>query len=352
MNNKTSNYLSDETGAVAIITAVVLVFVLLGIAALAIDIGRLNTTKNELQNAADAAALAGARELGRKHLNEIEIDQNAVSDITSAAKDAAEENIVGNQNFSLNLDGDDEIIIGYWTENSFSHTGERLENAVNVILNEDSATSFFARVFGVERFNPTVYATAALTGTSKIDEGDSIPVGISKYWFEHDWTGDFCDQPIRFYPTNDIEGCAGWHTYDLSPANSSTLRKDIFEGMLDGDFQSPEMSIGSTAEFFGGVSSSAFCNPSDQQKDFQDLWEKYKDENNEWKTKAVVYDRDDCSNPNEELEILGFVTVIIEEVICAPEKEINAQVICDEFTEFRGGGGDYGTYGTIPNLVQ
>lgn len=50
---------AKQRGSVAVITAVSLVS-LLGFAALAIDIGNLLVARNELQNAADAAALAGA----------------------------------------------------------------------------------------------------------------------------------------------------------------------------------------------------------------------------------------------------------------------------------------------------
>jgi Flp pilus assembly protein TadG len=52
----------DESGSVAVITAVCLVF-LIGFVALVVDVGHLYSVRNELQNAADAAALAGARAL-------------------------------------------------------------------------------------------------------------------------------------------------------------------------------------------------------------------------------------------------------------------------------------------------
>jgi len=52
----------DESGGVVVLIAMML-FVLLGIAALAIDIGHLMIVRNELRNAADAGALAGARQL-------------------------------------------------------------------------------------------------------------------------------------------------------------------------------------------------------------------------------------------------------------------------------------------------
>ena len=56
------NRLNNQSGAIAVITAIMLTM-LLGFVALSIDTGHLVVTKNELQNAADAGALAGAREL-------------------------------------------------------------------------------------------------------------------------------------------------------------------------------------------------------------------------------------------------------------------------------------------------
>lgn len=55
---------SRQHGAVAIIVALSLV-VLIGMLGLVIDLGHLYVTKTELQNAADAAALSGAKELDR-----------------------------------------------------------------------------------------------------------------------------------------------------------------------------------------------------------------------------------------------------------------------------------------------
>jgi len=55
-----------QRGAVAIITGLAMV-VLVGFAGLALDGGRLYLTKTELQNAADACALAAAYETDRVH---------------------------------------------------------------------------------------------------------------------------------------------------------------------------------------------------------------------------------------------------------------------------------------------
>ena len=54
--------LLDEGGAVAVLVALMLV-VLVGFAAIVIDIGHLYENRRQMQSAADAAALAGAHEL-------------------------------------------------------------------------------------------------------------------------------------------------------------------------------------------------------------------------------------------------------------------------------------------------
>lgn len=57
-----SRFLKDESGAVMVIVALALV-VLLGCAALVVDAGVIYSNKSNLQNIADAAALAGAQDL-------------------------------------------------------------------------------------------------------------------------------------------------------------------------------------------------------------------------------------------------------------------------------------------------
>jgi len=60
--NRMPQFRKRQQGAVAIIVGLS-IFILVGMLALVIDLGHLYITKTELQNAADAAALAGAKEL-------------------------------------------------------------------------------------------------------------------------------------------------------------------------------------------------------------------------------------------------------------------------------------------------
>ncbi len=60
MDRDLTNLFREQRGVIAIVVAL-LFLGLIGVAALAIDVVHLFLVKNELQNAADAGSLAGAR---------------------------------------------------------------------------------------------------------------------------------------------------------------------------------------------------------------------------------------------------------------------------------------------------
>jgi Flp pilus assembly protein TadG len=60
MGNDLLLWIKEERGATFVVVAL-LIIVLVGVAALAIDIGHLFVVRNELQNASDAGCLAGGR---------------------------------------------------------------------------------------------------------------------------------------------------------------------------------------------------------------------------------------------------------------------------------------------------
>ena len=72
----------------------------------------------------------------------------------------------------------------------------------------------------------------------------------------------------------------------------------------------------------------------------------------EWDTTVAVYDCPDCSNPTGAVEVKGFASVTITNVVASPEKTIEAVVKCDIIEAGEGGGGDYGTLSTTAGLVE
>src|SRR5512139_2755407 len=167
---RSSAKLRDRTGITAVMMAILLT-VLIGFAALAVDVGYIMVTRNELQNIADAAALAGARWLGNEYQGMTYEHQMAYVCDPSAIQTVVQQ--VAAQSFAGSLEGltvnPGDIRIGDWNQNATPPLTETLNapDAVSVTVRRDGAangpiTTFFARVFGVDTVDLSADATAAL----------------------------------------------------------------------------------------------------------------------------------------------------------------------------------------------
>jgi hypothetical protein len=352
------SHVKNQKGATAIVVALT-IFFLVGLAALAVDIGYVAVTRNELQNVVDAAALAGARELGHEYEGLPYPQQQLLTAdaaaIIGAAKAVALENAAGGEHIIVN---DADVIIGDWdpatktVSPTLSHP-----DAVKVTAFRDSSVNgpiqtFFARIFGINTVPVSATATAALTGESTAEPGSVIPIGISKEWFNRELQDGYCGKVIQFYPTSP-DSCAGWDTYTRWPPSESYLRKSILEGWLDGSFPSPDAedyNVGDAFAFIGGTlgnqTFTAFQNLFDYMKTRDD-----DGDDTMWTTKVVVYDGG-CGNPNQLMTVAGFATAKITAVGTPPNQIVTAAVICDNVAPGHGSGGQYGTSGSIPGLVQ
>jgi Flp pilus assembly protein TadG len=119
----------SEKGVAAVYVAL-LISVFIGFAALAIDIGYLMVTKNELQNAADSSALAGACNLSSNNYNSI----------YAAANNVAVKNKVSGNTISAS-----QIVVstGTWTAPTFT-SDPSLYGAVAVnVYTNGPITRFF-----------------------------------------------------------------------------------------------------------------------------------------------------------------------------------------------------------------
>lgn len=242
----------NQRGAVAIIVAIMLFFVLIGIMALAIDVGYFYSTKNELQNIADAAALAGAGKLGNiytsmtpaeQDTHDFEADRPAI--IASAREvvrdDESEisKNPAGGKDIIEILDTD--IQIGNWDPSAdpkFNPINSpipigTLPDAVKVTVRRDASandpiSTFFGIIFGKKNQVVTADAVAALTTLAQLPPGKmNLPIGLSEKWFET----NTCGSMIEFSPTTD--SCAGWHNF-FDAINTSAMRNK-FKGFINND---------------------------------------------------------------------------------------------------------------------
>jgi len=349
----------EQHGVVSLIMAISMTM-LLGSAALAIDLGHAWVVKQELQNVADAAALAGAGQLGQIYQGLSSEDQG------NYFLTWADWHIVVDQINSLSLTSyaggillafrDEDIEVGVWDATTKTFTvvppdtpGSPSPTAVRVQVRRDEEANtplatYLGGIVGVEEIDISSSATAALTSVSTAAPGAiEAPMAISEAWLE---TGN-CGGTIKFYPTGDIDGCAGWHTF-TDPNSSAANLKNIIQGLTDGSYTSPEANTGQTLfEFNGGTLASIF-------NDFEALYDAKKDADGNWSLLVPVYSGTDCSNPSGPIMIVGFVTATITSVQGAPAKIIEAVVNCDTFQSGRGNGSTGGALtpiGTIAGLV-
>jgi len=334
----------SQKGAVAVLVGLVLV-VLCIFGALAIDISMITLTKAELQRVSDAASLAGCRRLGLGY----ETGTISEADITLIAQDTAYSNVAAGKKIEV---ADDDVQVGHWDFDTRTFTSPTsTPNAVKVQARRDNKSNspmptFLARIFNKESVEVTAVSIACIGSSS---EGKPLfPVGISEQWFKNKEL--FCDQPIRFYPTNDPSGCAGWNVVTGDPASANALKK-LLEQLKAGTYDPPDVYVGDNLNYVGGTLAAAFP----YMKELFD-WMKTRDEDGNpetWTVVLPVYESSDCSNPGGWIKTVGFATVVITHVLEAPEKTIDGTVICDQVNPGEAKGpGDYGTIGTIPVLVK
>jgi len=161
-----------RAGSVVVVIALVLL-VLMGFAALVIDLGYARLVKGQLQSAADAAALAGAQRidgseegLAQARLTAVEIAQ------TNRARGDA---LVLDANLSNDPEG--ELVLGIWDGHSFSpSTSAAAVNAVRVTLEEEGLAAIFSSTVWSE--GPMSAAVVA-TALARPPQGAG---GVEWYW--------------------------------------------------------------------------------------------------------------------------------------------------------------------------
>jgi hypothetical protein len=351
--------MQDTRGAVAVIVAIVIV-VLLSFGALALDISNAMIARNELQNVADASALAGARELGviyaalppgTPYTTYVLGDPSAVVNAVTTVGLANQARQV-----SIAINPAD-IAIGVWdsvsrtlTPGNVGATGVRVTARRDGGANGPVAT-WLAGIMNINSMNVVATATAALTGTGiLLPREANAPFGFDQAFF----TDPFCNQPIQFYPTT--TSCAGWHTFNETPPNANTERQ-IVEGLTPDPptYITPQINAGQTEmNYIGGNLASVFpslINLYDTKK----VPDASSPSGYCWNITVPVYtdpSNQACGNPNGSIMTVGFASACVWQVQGVPTQEINAIVTCGEVTNGNGGGGNFGTLGSIPGLVE
>jgi Flp pilus assembly protein TadG len=191
-SNHVVKWLQGQRGGAAIWFALCLP-VLVGFAALAVDLARINTTKVELQNAADASALGGAHSLSNPTTAVVDQPYNWTA-AAATALDVARRNFVNASQIQDAL-----VETGYWNLTNPSlgmrpSTGVPITGDVPAVRttvtlsgtrNNGPLNLFFAPTLGIAERDIQASAIAVIAPPG---EGTGMfPVVINMAMFTHYW---------------------------------------------------------------------------------------------------------------------------------------------------------------------
>ncbi len=279
----------------SIVLMSIALLMLMAFAALAIDGGNLYVAKNELQNAADAGALAGAREL-------YEDDGSAIN---TGADDIAVEVAVANYSqgeavevFSAQR--------GHWSFTTrtftanpstdvvdlFGKTAAELDldpnfiNAVEVITQREATPveAFFGTVLGFDNYNSAARAVAYIgyAGTLLPEDLDQ-PIALCQDALLNA-SGEYDCSVGRFIPANGDTG--GWTNFQQNvdgAANANEIKE-----LVCGDGNPETLHYGEPMQTTNGQVHTAF-------KALYDCWQEATDQTEPWNMTLPVIDCPDGS---------------------------------------------------------
>lgn len=232
------SFVRDESGAMLVLSAIIMV-VLLGFGALAIDIGHIIVVKNELQNAADAGANAGARALVPF------INLAAPVPYWSNGQTVAEQAVRQNK-----ADGSllthCQVEVGYWNLNTKELQPTNImptslyAPAVRVTVRKAAGQNggplplTLAGVLGKKFTEVIAQATSVISGPGSVGAGGLFPLAVAQQLVIDHWD----DTPYyTFRIGSDYhyeESEAGqWTTFEVDENNVPYVRKLMENGNPD-----------------------------------------------------------------------------------------------------------------------
>jgi Flp pilus assembly protein TadG len=245
MFNRGQAGLGDQRG-VAVITALGLLM-LLGAVALALDLGHLYVVKTELQRAAEAGAIAGARALFPDQLDTA--PKNLIPDCATAlsrgASTAQCNRVDGNTLASAEI----QVQTGRWNwataqfSPGCSADPASLTNAVTVTARKTDVPLFFMQAFRSEPLSLSASSTAVMDWVTGLHQGAGFVLAL---WKQYAKSGN-----LKIYLNPDQEDLGGWYCKE-SPCNAAKIK-----GYLDNPSSIPALRTGETIYLNNGVMASA-----------------------------------------------------------------------------------------------
>ncbi len=381
--------LEDESGVGMVIVLVALV-ALLGLSALAIDVGMVWASRTQLQGAVDAAALAAAADMIDLNPDAVNIPNGDAAAMSLAGLNKA----VPTTSVVVDSAG---IEYGLWDTTTRTLdtavdltdpdqvTGVQVTGRLDGTLNSP-LPAVMARVLGINSFDVGAVATAYLGYAGSIGPGEiELPIATDCCAL----MGSQCDQPycgtdgatppvpspcegdptmtcLIFSPTQSQSGC--WTVFkDDSPSINTPGLTDIIDNGYQGDISVTDYAyldngdktpvIRAIADKFYGDGNFA-GNP--QGHDYYPIFDGVSDS---WVTPIAVsecQDVDHCAG-GAPAKIEGFVCMEIREVLVTPEKMLKVRFLCPSDPLYQtycgigptgSGGANFGIRATIPVLVR
>jgi Flp pilus assembly protein TadG len=255
------NFFRRTRGSVTTFTALGLFF-LIGAVALGLDVARLIVVKSELQKAADAAAMAGARGLWPVTLPVTLYPPNNpdCSAATSWARNTLQNNKVDNNLLSSN---DYSIQVGRWeyTTNTFTQGCSLSSNAVQVTLSKGDLRLFFGQTLGLSSGTLQAQGLAVMDFARAVGKG-TMPIVINKRYAT---PGTVIR--INFNPDPLDEG--GWFAAPPHRANAATFRDYIRNESC------PPLHIGDIVNLQNGVDAAALHLLKDELDAHSGQWDTF-----------------------------------------------------------------------------
>ncbi|BEQ13671.1 hypothetical protein FAK_07370 [Desulfoferula mesophila] len=324
---------------------------------MAIDVGYWFSSKAECQNAADAAALAGASKMltWDSAFKVLGVDP-------SAAFAEAQTFALSNQNNGTNLNiRPNDCTMGWWDFDTRSMDPSRTYplsasgvdpddvTAFKVQVRRDNTlnlpiSSFFAPIFGIDEVAINVSAAAYLGYAGNVAVGDvELPIAVLADAVGDGSSGEFvprCGSVLSFRSEN--TETAEWTTFFDWPTNDRTVKSYV-----KGDKLPPALDA-TTGDVLnvinGNLSNNTF-------RALQDRFDANKDPSTgTWTTWLPVVLPGHSATKST---LVGFVQFEISGVYTAPAKEVRGNMKCDSILPYsRGGGGNFGVRAGIPVLVD
>lgn len=367
-----------EHGGMLVLIAGLLI-VLTGFAVLAIDIGRVFIVRNEMQNVADAAALAGANCLDRQNLagSATNCSSAKATSINWTRASARATDYLG-QNSADNValstsDSGHQIEVGFWnvlnkapSGGTFSTTFSPLTTydkpAVRVTVNKDAGMNggpirmLTAAMFGGSHVAMSAQAVAVISAPDLVPLGSVIPQVINKCMYDKFWNSA-TGQPILYTGTPaDPYGISTigqpWELRIGSAYHYDTCQSGQWTSfLLDLNSQSAVSNLitnGNPTPL--NIGDQVWIEPGTKTASYYDLDAKYPTPPGADVT-VIVVDDSDLTNKGK-APIVAFAGFHISDVQGGSGKYIQGRFIPNFTTSGSSGIGPfYGTY-TPPRLAQ